>query len=54
MKGIKRKFVGLNLPEKIFVEVKREADEQHRSLSSQIVFILENWIDAKNKINVIK
>jgi len=43
----KKRYVGINLEENIFAKISKEANEQHRSISSQIAYILQRWVDQE-------
>lgn len=49
MKEAKKKYVGINLSEKTFFKINKEANQEHRSLSSHIAYVLENWLEAQEK-----
>lgn len=44
-----RKFVGITVDDKIITKIREEAVKQHRSLSAQVVYILDQWIKANTK-----
>jgi len=38
----------VRVPEKIWEEIKNIADEEERSINSEIIFILKKYIEEKN------